>query len=402
MSQNSISKQIGATFLITGTVIGAGVLALPIVTAQLGFLFATAIMLFSWLVMTFTALLIADLSISMPVGTSFAHMAKKILGPIGAVISWVSFVFLMYSISVAYISAASSAFSTLLLNLAQQWVAIIFVVVFGLVVIVGTRYVDWVNRLLIVSKIIILVLVFIFFIPSIQAANLFQLPEHTGTAFALAFPVVITSFTSHIIVPTLSDYMHKDKKALARVIVWGSTIPLVLYIGWLISILGILPLHGAISFDHGVLNHASPNVGDVLNALNHILHTGITHALLNAFSIIAVVTSYLSVSLALYHFNVDSYRLHRLNSTNRILAATILTFILPLVINLVDPNLFLAAIGYVGVSVAILVVLLPVIMIMRQTYVNQPLNYQVSQSRVLWAISFFAGALAIILKLFFS
>ena len=102
-SQVSISKQFGSIMLIIGTEVGAGILALPIITAKLGFITGSFIMVCAWLIMTYTAILIADIAISMPVGTSFASMAKKILGRWGSVIAWIAFLMLMYTISVAYI-----------------------------------------------------------------------------------------------------------------------------------------------------------------------------------------------------------------------------------------------------------------------------------------------------------
>ena len=318
--------------IIIGTEVGAGILALPIISAQLGFMVASLSMLLSWVVMLYTSLLIADICISMPSGTSFSRMAKKILGLPGAIISWLSFVVLLYAISVAYISAASSAFHELITSVPENILAIIFVFIFAAFIVMGVKTVDWVNRLLLTVKIIVLVSVCLILFNMINPQNLLNKPLNLGVLF-VAVPVIITSFTSHLIVPTLTDYLHKDSKAIFRVLIIGSTIPLILYFLWLIAVLGVLPLHGPISFMTSVFDHKSintANIGDVLTAIQQKVQMKSVTLGSNLFTDISVMTSYLSVSLALYHFNIDSYRLKKLSNKFQTLVALTLTFLIPL------------------------------------------------------------------------
>ena len=387
--------------IVTGTEIGAGILALPIISAKLGFLISSIVMLLAWCVMTYTALLIADISLSMPKGSSFASMAKRTLGPPGAIIAWIAFLLLMYCISVAYISAAASAFHTLFTSVSQNTWSVIFVVVLGSIVVVGTSAVDVINRLLLTAKLVFLVLVCLVFLQYIDISNLMVKPVALGSTLAIAIPVIITSFTSHIIVPTLTEYLNKDAKALFRVIFYGSLIPLFLYLLWLIAVLGVLPLHGEISFMHSVFSHTtieSANVGDVLQALNEKIATVTANISMNIFTDISVMTSYLGVSLALYHFNIDSYRLHRFAITSKTLFAISLTFIVPLLVNLVDPNLFISAISYVGVCIGVLLLMMPALIAYRLKKARYAFCYKLSRISLLWFVSFIVGASIVIIN----
>ncbi|WP_119343708.1 amino acid permease [Facilibium subflavum] len=401
MPKNTLTKQLGCMMIVTGTEVGAGILALPIITAKLGFLVSSIVMLAAWCIMTYTALLIADIALTMPKGASFASIAKRTLGKPGAVIAWVSFLLLMYCISVAYISAAASAFNALISSIPQNAWALIFVVVFGAIVVIGTTAVDLINRFLLTTKLIFLVIVCLVFLHYVSPENLIVSPIHLTSTLVIAIPVIITSFTSHIIVPTLTEYLNKDAKALFRVIFYGSLIPLVLYFLWLISVLGVLPLHGKVSFMGSIFNHVqieSANVGDILRALKEKISTSVANISMNVFTDISVMTSYLGVSLSLYHFNIDSYRLNRLNIKVKTLIAVVLTFIIPLLVNLLDPDLFISAIGYVGVCIAVLLLIMPAIIAFKLKQNGQQFHYKINQIPALWVVAFIAGVLIILIR----
>ncbi len=400
-AHNSFAKQLGCTMIVTGTEIGAGILALPIITAKLGFLISGVIMVIAWLIMTYTALLIADISLSMPKSSSFASIAKRTLGMPGAIIAWISFVLLMYCISVAYISGASSAFHSLIQSISQNAWSLIFVVVFGLIVTIGVSAVDFINRILLSAKLIFLVIVCFLFLKLVSITNLTASPIALGSSLMIAVPVIITSFTSHIIVPSLTEYLNKDAKALFRVIFFGSLIPLILYFLWLISVLGVLPLHGPVSFMGSIFNHVSvesANVGDILSALHEKITTSMATISLNIFTDISVMTSYLGVSLGLYHFNIDSYKLNKLNIKMKTAIAILLTFVIPLLVNLLDPNLFISAIGYVGVCIAVLLLMMPAVIAYKLSRQGHQFHYRISSIPLFWAIAFIAGIAIILIR----
>jgi tyrosine-specific transport protein len=400
MSKIPLSKQLGCIMIVTGTEIGAGILALPIISAQLGFLMTTVIMLIAWLVMTYTSLLIADICLKMPEGTSFSSMAKRVLGLPGAIVAWLSFVILLYAISIAYISAASSAFNHIISSIPEHAWSLIFVCVFAAFVVMGVKAVDWANRLLLTIKLVFLVIVCVFLLGIINPSNLLVEPVSLGV-LVVALPVIVTSFTSHVIVPTLTDYLHKDAKVIFRVLIIGSLIPLFLYFLWLAAVLGVLPLTGPISFMSTVFDHKpidSANVGDILAALQSKIHMPFINISVNIFTDISVMTSYLSVSLALYHFNVDSYKLHRLSLQFRTLIATLLTFIIPLLIAQINPDLFIPALSYVGACIAVLLIIMPALMAHKLTRQGHEFSYKLSKFKPFWVIAILLGLAIIAIK----
>ena len=392
---NKIStKELGSIMIVTGTEVGAGILALPIITAKLGFFLSAIIMFIAWCLMTYTALLIADISLSMPKGSSFTSIAKQTLGLPGAVITWTISVLLMYCISVAYISAAASTFNNLLTNFSYDICAIVFVVTLGGIVVIGTLAVDMVNRILLIIKIVFLVASSFFLLQYLDISNLMTRPLETGRSLAIAIPIIITSFASHIIIPTLTQYLDKDAKALFRVIFYGTLIPLLLYLLWLASILGMLPLYGDISFMNSIFNNTSitsANVGNMLQALDQKITTTMATISLTAFANISVITSYLGVSLAFFHFNIDSYNLRCHTKISEKFIAIVLTFIIPLCINIISPNFFINAISYVGICIGALFLTMPCLIAYQLSKTRYKFYYKISQSRLLWLITYISG-----------
>jgi len=73
MLQNN--RVFGAILLITGTCIGAGMLALPVSTAQYGLLPSALLFVSCWLTMTFAALLILEVNLWLPHDSNMISMA---------------------------------------------------------------------------------------------------------------------------------------------------------------------------------------------------------------------------------------------------------------------------------------------------------------------------------------
>src|SRR5258708_36317236 len=119
-------KLLGSILLIVGTSIGAGMLALPIATAQLGFIGSLILLFGCWFVMTAGAFLILEVNLWMPQNSNLISMAKATIGPLGQFISWVIYLLLLYSLLCAYIAGGSDLFHNLLLAQhieVSQWVS---------------------------------------------------------------------------------------------------------------------------------------------------------------------------------------------------------------------------------------------------------------------------------------
>ncbi|MDF2529720.1 MAG: tyrosine-specific transport protein [Gammaproteobacteria bacterium] len=361
---NRSTQIVGSTLILIGTAIGAGMLALPLISAQAGFLPALCLLIGIWLLMTLTALLVLEVNLAFPAyKNNFNTMAMQTLGPAGRFIAWVTCMLLLYALTSAYIAGNASLLAQASQTFLHQSLplysnAVIFTLVFGGIVFISTRSVDLVNRWLISVKGVTLILILALLLPHVNAV---QLLHQQGSAKYLwaAAPIFLTSFGFHTVIPSLSSYLNKDVKALKKIIVVGAAVPLVIYALWLICALGIIPLSGTNSFSQIAAQHNS--VGDFVGTLDKIVNNPWVSVGVNGFSNIAMTTSFLGVTLGLFDFLAEGFK--RQNSRMGRLQTALLTFLPPLAFAIYYPKGFIMALGYGAIFVAILEILLPVLMV---------------------------------------
>lgn len=364
---NQFHRLLGGILLVSGTTIGAGMLALPIVTGFAGFWPSMVLFTFYWLYMTFTALLMLEANLWMEEHTNLITMAKKTLGRGGKVFSWIVYLFLLYTLTTAYLAGGGPIFLEALEAMSgwhpPTWlIPFPLLVIFGFFVYQGARSVDYVNRVLMVGLAVSYVLMISFLTPHVELSLL----KHTDWSLLwVAVSIVSTSFGFHIIIPTLTDYLQRDVKQLRWVLIIGSIIPLIVYISWELLTLGIIPLQGDPSLSEGYLKGV-----DGATLLGMYLDNTKLGLLARLFSLFAIITSFLGVSLSLRDFLADGLSIEKTAKGRLILY--LLTFAPPLLITLIDPRAFLNALEYAGAfGVVTLLGVLPILMVWRGRYVQQ-------------------------------
>lgn len=351
-------KLVGGILLIVGTSIGAGMLALPIATAELGFIGSCILLLGCWFVMSCGALLLLEVNLWMPQNSNLISMAKATIGPSGQIISWVTYLLLLYSLLCAYIAGGSDLFHNLLAAShieIPQWIsAIIFTLILGSVVYMGIHAVDYTNRGLMFVKLGVYILLIILLMPYVSLEKLSEGTMRKITS-AGALTVTITSFGYAAIVPSLRVYFGGDVKKLKTAILIGSLIPLVCYIAWDLAIMGIISLNG----ENGLIAvlHSKNSTSDLVNTLSATVNKGAVTFFAKLFTSICVVTSFLGVALCLTDFLADGFQLEKKGASNIFIHA--ITFLPPLVIVFFFPDAFVKALEYAGIYCVVLLILLP-------------------------------------------
>src|SRR5574344_1986482 len=98
------SSALGSTFIVAGTALGAGMLAMPLATAGVGFFPALFMLGGLWAVMCYTALLLVEAYQQHAPSLGLASLAAHYLGPMGYWLATLVMPFLMYALVAAYIS----------------------------------------------------------------------------------------------------------------------------------------------------------------------------------------------------------------------------------------------------------------------------------------------------------
>ncbi len=361
----NIGKFIGCVMMVVGSAIGAGILGLPIVSAGAGFAATLVVMLLLWLLLTITGLMVAEASLMLPAhACSFNSMAEKTLGPFGRIVTWVSYLLLLYTTLTAYISGGPDLIFGLLkampnLQISRWMVTIVFTIVMGGVVFWSTKATDHFNRFLIFIKGVLL-------LSSLALISVYIDSQHIFSGFSWqktqgvikASPIILCLFNYHFVIPSIRMYVGDRPKSIRWIVIIGTTISLVIYLFWLAPILSIIPLNGENGF-----NVIGNSPGELTRILTAIVNSNWVRFSVYGFANISMTTAFLGVSLGLFDFLADG--LKRANDRFGRFQTALATFLPPLLVNIFYPDNFLKSFSYSGVFVAILFLILPPIILKR-------------------------------------
>ncbi|MDA3133147.1 tyrosine transporter TyrP [Atlantibacter subterranea] len=389
------NRTLGSTFIVAGTTIGAGMLAMPLAAAGVGFGVTFILLVGLWALMCYTALLLVEVYQHVPADTGLGSLARRYLGKYGQWLTGFSMLFLMYALTAAYISGAGE----LLASSLSQWLStsitptsgvLMFTLVAGGIVCIGTHMVDMFNRLLFSAKIVLLVVMLALMMPHIHQANLLTMPLEKGLALS-AIPVIFTSFGFHGSVPSVVSYLNGDLRKLRLVFITGSAIPLVAYIFWQLATLGAID---SATFSGLIANHSGLN--GLLQAVREVVASPHVELAVHLFADLALATSFLGVSLGLFDYLSDLFQRSR-KASGRIQSGLI-TFAPPLVFALFYPQGFVMALGYAGVALAILALIIPSLLVWKSRQQHSGAGYRVMGGTPLLALIFACGIGIIVIQ----
>ena len=394
-----MNKTLGTTLLVSGTMIGAGMLAMPLTSAGIGFTFTVVLLISLWLLLTYSALLFVEVYQTTESDSGIGTLSALYFGNAGRVVSTtVMFVFL-YALLAAYISGGGEILmkatqSTGLLgqegviaNTSPEMTLKIFIgiftVFFGSFVIISTKVVDGFNRLLFFVMLVALVVVMFVMFPKASVQNLMAMPLDNALIISAA-PIFFTSYGFHGSIPSLVKYMKGDVRGLRIAIVAGSAITLVGYILWQLSTHGVLS-----QSEFTQILKEKPTLYGLIEACRRITGSEIIASAVQLFSALALVTSFLGVALGLFDCTEDMLRKGLHINAGRLLLGAI-TFLPPVLFAYFYPD-FIAALSYAGQMFAFFAVVLPVGLVWkaRRRYPNLP--YRVAGGDIALIIALVIG-----------
>lgn len=341
LKEDNTGSVFGGILLVAGTCIGAGMLAIPLVTGLSGFFPAIAINVLCWLFMLATGLLFLEATLWMPDGSNVLSMADRFLGKWGKILSGFFFLFLYYCLMVSYLSGASilvaggikQSFGIQIPEEVGFW---LFACIIGAFVFIGAHLVDKVNWILMTGLVISYLMLLGAGADDVQA-NLLVLKNWKLTLFAA--PVLFGAYGFHNIIPTISTYLRRDRKALTQAIFWGTVFAFVIYSFWQWLIMGSVSMEG--------LAEAALAGKPASQILSEV--TGNKWVSLTAlyFGFFALVTSLLGVSLSMVDFFGDGFKIENRTGIPRFWL-TALVFFPPALFAFYNPGIFVKAIGFAG------------------------------------------------------
>lgn len=238
----------GAVGLIIGTAVGPGMLGLPALTIKSGPFPSTIIILFSWLYVISSIIIVAELCFdSMEQDgvqeVSFTSLATKTLGSgFGAFVA-VVYSTLCFSLLVACVAGIGSIFSPWFPRMNALILHSLFPLLIGiLLAFFPFKTIDVANRLL--------CFLMLFSITGLVAIGVSVARANIISSFALAswrlssilpiIPVAVLTLGFHVITPFICNVAGNTIDEARKAILIGGSVPLVMVLSWNLIVLGLV------------------------------------------------------------------------------------------------------------------------------------------------------------------
>ena len=386
-----MNKTVGSTLLVAGTMIGAGMLAMPLTSAGIGLTATIFLLIGLWAVLTFTALLFVELYQTADSDAGIGTLAAQYFGKAGRIISTAVLIVFLYALIAAYVSGGGSLLMDLLPAIGDKdtmnkIAVLVFTIFFGSFIVIGTHSVDKVNRVLFFVMIATFILVLALMLPNIKFDNLMAMPIDNALIIS-ASPVFFTAFGFHGSIPSLNKYLDGNVKSLRIAILVGSGITLFAYFLWQLSTHGLLSQNEFLQ-----ILREDATLNGLVKATLEITQSPIIANAVKIFSTLALVTSFLGVALGLLECIEDllkqSFNIH----AGRI-SLGLMTLIPPVLFSLFYPEGFILALGYAGQMFAFYAVVLPVALVWKARSIYPNLPYRVWGGKALLVIILMLGVI---------
>jgi tryptophan-specific transport protein len=332
--------------IVAGTAVGAGMFSLPVVSAGMWFSWSILLLAFTWFFMYHSSLMIMEVNLNYEPGASFDTFVRDTLGPRWNLLNSLTLTFVLYILTYAYVSGGGSIVSHTLssvtgIHLPGKLAGLIFAVGLAAFVWFSTALVGRMTTILVGGMIITFVLTASGLTARVQLPILLDnRPEYALFTLA-AIPYFLTSFGYHGNVPSLIKYYGRDPRRVRLCLLYGSLISLLVYSAWHVVTLGNISRP-----DFKPIIAAGGNIGDLVGALAGVANEENLTSLLSAFANMAVVSSFLGVTLGLFDFIADKFKFD--DSRGGRFKTALLTFVPPTLGGLIFPNGFLYAIALAG------------------------------------------------------
>lgn len=337
---------IAITTLI-GTVVGAGILAIPYVVSQTGFLYGLFLLLLIGISFIFLHLFVGEIVLRTKGQFQLSGYAEKYLGKRGKIFMTLSMLMGIYGALTAYLIGEGASlqkifgfpsFLTKLFSLfpvtvgsfiQSHFYSLLFFIIGVIIIYKGISTLGKVELLLIPALVFVIILIGVFSYNTISIENL---QGFNPLYLFLPYGVIIFAYSGSSTVPVLQEILEREKKKLKKAIIIACIIPIILYILFTLIIVGII---GADNF-----SLLQPNERIATIALS-IYSSPVLSLFANILAILAMFTSFLTLGRALVELFEYDYQFSKT-------PAFFLTFILPLLLVLLDFTTFITIIDVTG------------------------------------------------------
>ncbi len=353
----STTSIIAVAGLITGNLIGAGILGLPINTGLAGLGPSILAMAAGGALMFLSAIILGDRAVrSRNESFDYPSMYEAILGKTGKWVAVAANLIILYGLLIAYLTGGAKIIANFAGGAASpSLIMLLLAVPLVALTCINLSFLQKLNTLF------ILVLVSAFAILLGQGIGQIETSRLTRADWGYlpaTLPIIVTAFHFHNIIPTISTSLGWDPARYRKAVFWGMALAFFMNGAWVLVGIGVIPLTG----DNSILQAWQTNLPATVPMgvqLQSVLFT-VCAAI---FALTAICTSFLANGLGLQGF-IRDILVNTFNINRRPLVIA-LTFLPPVIIALVYPDIFLRALDLVGgVGIVVLFGVLPALIVL--------------------------------------
>lgn len=358
---HSLLRIISIGFLIVGNIIGIGILALPINTGLAGFIPSVIGLFVTSAAMYYSAVILGGEASKRREDTfNYPSLYRTYLGATGKWLAVAANLVILYGYLTAYMTGIATIICSLFnFKLSPAWLMLGFFAITSIISLASVYTIMKYVSMLVVVKCVAFAVISGIAGTHVRAENL---AHANWSLFFCVIPVMLTAFHFHNIIPAICKSLQWDRRVINLTMLVGMAFCFLIYFIWLLVGIGVLPLDnspiGLINAFHKNLPATIP-MAEVIQSSTFLLSASF-------FGVVSITTGYLANGMGLIGFMDDLTNQH-FRIVNPLLSRA-LSFIPPLLIALIYPDIFLKAIDIAGgFGVVTLFGILPSIIALRNS-----------------------------------
>lgn len=319
-------KIIYAIATLSGTIIGAGLFALPYITLKLGFWVILAYLLILGTFITLIHLFFGELALKTPDFKRLPGFAKIYLGKPGQLIAYTTTILGILGALLAYLILGGEFLSELFQPYfgGNDIIYVLFYfIVASTIIFHGIKAVAKIEFWGFILFFVILFAIFFRGESFITSSHLFNAPD--WSLIFLPYGVILFSLWGATLIPEIEEMLGEKRKLISKVIPIAILIPALVYLFFTYLILGIT---------------GPQTTESALSGLRTVLGNGIVSLAL-LFGLVTTFTSFITLGLTLKKVLWYDFKLKKIT-------AWVITCFVPLLLYLLGFKSFIAVIGVVG------------------------------------------------------
>lgn len=346
------------SLLVTGNLLGAGILALPVNLGPAGMIPAASGIVLVWAIMLWSSFVLAgqkELTSGAAAGLPTFFGLK--LGPAGKWLATAADLIILYGVLTAYLTGTTSIVTGLFSLPVPDWAVCLayFVVAAGLTGFGGAMLRSC-NAVILIAMGVTFTALIVMTAGHVEPAR--ALPMRWSFLPA-AMPVVLTAFLYHNLIPTVCRELDNDQKAIRLTLFIGSAIGLAMNLLWTTAVFCSLPFETPAELS--IMNAFEKNLPATI-PLSRLLDSKAFTDIGLLFAVLSMTAAFMANGTALLDFLRDLA-----GGKARGAAVWLAGFAPPLLVSIFYPDVFLTAMNVVGgVGVCVIFGILPAFILLRE------------------------------------